>query len=74
MVKCQGTPASTTGSSGAALFAPKAVDSRATINISKGRGEGCVRAARAVRPSREMASTFIGGTSTGNVAFILTAQ
>ncbi|KAH7417011.1 hypothetical protein BKA64DRAFT_656742 [Cadophora sp. MPI-SDFR-AT-0126] len=74
ITKCGGAPTSTTGSSGTALFKLNAVDSGATINVSKGRWEGCVRAARAVCPSGTFSSTCVGGASTGNVAFTLSAQ
>ncbi|KAH8676876.1 hypothetical protein BGZ60DRAFT_468733 [Tricladium varicosporioides] len=74
ITKCGGAPTSTTGSSGTALFKLNAVDSGATINVSKGRWEGCVRAARAVCPTGEFTSTCVGGASTGNVAFSLSAQ
>jgi len=72
--KCGGSPASTTGSSGTALFSLKAATAGATINVSKGRWEGCVRAARAVCPTGTFSSTCVGGASTGNVDFTLDAQ
>jgi len=71
---CQGNPTSTTGSSGTALFALNPTTAGATINISKGRWEGCVRAAIAVCPTGSFESTCVGGASTGNVAFSLAAQ
>ncbi|KUJ22257.1 uncharacterized protein LY89DRAFT_606633, partial [Mollisia scopiformis] len=74
ITKCGGAPTLTTGSSGTALFNLNAVTSGATINVSKGRWEGCVRAARAVCPTGTFSSTCIGGASTGNVAFTLSAQ
>ncbi|TVY28946.1 hypothetical protein LHYA1_G001656 [Lachnellula hyalina] len=74
IVKCGGAPTSTTGSSGTALFTLKAVDAGATINVSKGRWEGCVRAAAATCPTGGFSSTCVGGASTGNVAFTLSAQ
>ncbi|KAH9218929.1 hypothetical protein DL95DRAFT_384755 [Leptodontidium sp. 2 PMI_412] len=74
ITKCGGAPSSTTGSSGTALFKLNAVDSGATINVSKGRWEGCVRAARAVCPTGTFSSTCVGGATTGNVAFSLSAQ
>ncbi|KAF8863467.1 hypothetical protein BDZ45DRAFT_569034, partial [Acephala macrosclerotiorum] len=73
ITECDGAPTSTTGSSGTALFNLNAVTSGATINISKGRWDGCVRAARAVCPTGTFSSTCIGGASTGNVAFTLSA-
>lgn len=74
ITKCGGAPTSTTGSSGTALFKLKAVSAGATINVSKGRWEGCVRAAKAVCPNGEYTSTCVGGASTGNVGFSLSAQ
>ncbi|TVY39118.1 hypothetical protein LOCC1_G004944 [Lachnellula occidentalis] len=74
IVKCGGAPTSTTGSSGTALFSLKAADAGATINVSKGRWEGCVRAAQATCPTGGFSSTCVGGASTGNVAFTLSAQ
>lgn len=68
---CGGNPASTVGESGTAKFTLNAVNAGATINISKGRWEGCVRAARAVCPTGGLSSTCIGGATTGNVAFTL---
>jgi hypothetical protein len=44
--QCRGNPTSTTGSSGDAIFSLKAVSG--TIDITKGRWEGCVAAARFV--------------------------
>ncbi|TVY69005.1 hypothetical protein LSUE1_G006367 [Lachnellula suecica] len=74
ITKCGGAPTSTTGSSGSALFQLNAVTAGATINVSKGRWEGCVRAARAVCPTGSFSSTCVGGASTGDVAFTLDAQ
>lgn len=74
ITKCGGAPTETTGSSGTALFTLKAATAGATINVSKGRWEGCVRAARAVCPTGTFSSTCIGGASTGNVEFTLDAQ
>jgi hypothetical protein len=71
---CGGDPTFTSGSSGTALFNLSATDPGATINISKGRWEGCVRAAQATCPTGSFNSTCIGGASTGNVAFSLSAQ
>ena len=69
--KCGGSPASTTGVSGTAKFVLRATDAGATINVSKGRWEGCVRAARAVCPTGAFTSTCIGGATSGNIAFTL---
>ncbi|KAI0162957.1 hypothetical protein BJ166DRAFT_281752 [Pestalotiopsis sp. NC0098] len=71
ITKCGGAPASTTGQSGTALFTLDAADSGATINISKGRWEGCIRAARATCPTGSISGTCVGGASTGNVDFTL---
>ncbi|KAK3383786.1 hypothetical protein B0T24DRAFT_673619 [Lasiosphaeria ovina] len=72
--KCGGQPApSTTGRSGTALFTLRAADAGATINISKGRWEQCVRAARSVCPTGSLAATCVGGATSGNVAFTLTS-
>jgi len=49
---CPESPAQTTGASGAVIFMLNVATSRATINVSKGLLEGCVRAARAVCPTR----------------------
>ncbi|TVY37379.1 hypothetical protein LSUB1_G003426 [Lachnellula subtilissima] len=65
IVKCGGAPTSTTGSSGTALFTLKAVDAGATINVSKGRWEGCVRAAAATCPTGGFSSTCVGGCVDG---------
>ncbi|KAI2467213.1 hypothetical protein F4781DRAFT_321873 [Annulohypoxylon bovei var. microspora] len=69
--KCGGSPQTTTGTSGSAEFTLKAATSGATINISKGRWEQCVRAARAVCPTGSMSGTCAGGASTGDVDFTL---
>lgn len=74
ITKCGGSPASTTGSSGTALFKLNAATDGATINVSKGRWEGCVRAAKAICPSGAFTSTCVGGASDGNVDFSLEAQ
>lgn len=71
ITKCGGAPTSTTGKSGSAQFSLSAVDSGATINISKGRWEQCVRAARAVCPTGSIKATCAGGASTGDVTFTL---
>jgi len=64
---CGGDPATTVGASGTSKFTLTAVnaDAGATINVSKGRWEGCVRAARAVCPTGTFSSTCVGGTSDG---------
>jgi hypothetical protein len=62
---CGGDPATTVGASGTSKFTLTAVDGGATINVSKGRWEGCVRAAQAVCPTGTFSSTCVGGTSDG---------
>ncbi|KAI6250033.1 hypothetical protein HI914_01503 [Erysiphe necator] len=71
--KCRGNPTSTEGQSGSALFKLSPVEPDATINVSKGRWERCIRAARAVCPNGEFHSTCLGGTSNGDLNFALTA-
>ncbi|KAI0137161.1 hypothetical protein BJ170DRAFT_678017 [Xylariales sp. AK1849] len=71
ITQCGGAPATTTGQSGTALFTLNAATSGATINISKGRWEGCIRAARAVCPTGSLSGTCVGGASEGDVAFTL---
>ncbi len=64
---CGGDPVTTVGASGTSEFTLTAVgaDQGATMNVSKGRWEGCVRAARATCPTGTFSSTCIGGTSDG---------
>ncbi|KAI0107484.1 hypothetical protein GGR51DRAFT_149534 [Nemania sp. FL0031] len=71
ITKCGGAPTTTTGQSGSAKFTLTTDTKGATINISKGRWEQCVRAARAVCPTGSMSGTCSGGASSGNVDFIL---
>lgn len=73
--QCGGAPTSTTGESGTAKFALTAATSGQTIDITKGRWEGCVRAARAVCGDTPFTSTCIGGAdvNAGNVDFTLSA-
>ncbi|KAI1188968.1 hypothetical protein F5B17DRAFT_239130 [Nemania serpens] len=71
ITKCRGAPATTTGQSGSARFTLTTATKGATINISKGRWEQCVRAARAICPTGSMSGTCSGGASSGNVNFIL---
>jgi hypothetical protein len=61
---CGGNPATTVGASGTSKFTLTA-NQGATINVSKGRWEGCVRAARATCPTGTFTSTCVGGTSDG---------
>jgi hypothetical protein len=46
--QCGGNPVATTGVSGTAKFDLKVATAGTTIDITKGRWEGCVRAARLV--------------------------
>jgi hypothetical protein len=73
--QCGGNPTSTTGVSGTASFALQAATQGQTIDVTKGRWEGCVRAARAVCGDSPFTSTCIGGSdgNTDNVNFQLTA-
>ncbi|KZV85205.1 hypothetical protein EXIGLDRAFT_699721 [Exidia glandulosa HHB12029] len=70
--KCGGRPASTTGQSGTAKLALKPVNAGALLNVSKGRWEGCMRAAQAVCGSSPFTSTCVGGTTNGDFKFTLT--
>jgi len=74
--QCGGFPTSTTGSSGTALFTLNAATTGQTIDVTKGRWEGCVAAARATCGDSPFTSTCIGGAdvNAGNVDFFLTAQ
>jgi hypothetical protein len=69
--KCGGAPSETVGQSGSAQFVLSPVDDGAHINISKGRWEQCVRAARAVCPTGSLRATCLGGSSKGDVTFTL---
>ncbi|KAI1381719.1 hypothetical protein F4677DRAFT_439535 [Hypoxylon crocopeplum] len=71
ITKCGGSPQSTVGKSASAEFTLNAATPGATINISKGRWEQCVRAARAICPTGSMKGTCAGGASTGDVDFTL---
>ncbi|KAE8444032.1 hypothetical protein EG329_001161 [Mollisiaceae sp. DMI_Dod_QoI] len=73
--QCGGEPTTTTGESGTAKFTLNAATSGQTIDITKGRWEGCVRAARAVCGDTPFTSTCIGGAdvNAGNVDFTLSA-
>jgi len=64
---CGGDPTTTIGASGTSKFSLTAINAAegATINVSKGRWEGCVRAARATCPTGTFSSTCVGGTSDG---------
>ncbi|WQF77166.1 hypothetical protein CDEST_02180 [Colletotrichum destructivum] len=69
--KCGGAPKSTTGQSGTAKFTLDPTVAGATINVSKGRWEGCIRAARATCPTGSFKSTCKGGASEGDIGFTL---
>ncbi|KAF7954472.1 hypothetical protein EAE96_005593 [Botrytis aclada] len=73
--QCGGEPTSTTGESGTALLRLNAATSGQTIDITKGRWEGCMRAVRAVCGDSPFTSTCIGGAkvNAGNVDFELSA-
>ncbi|KAI1617705.1 hypothetical protein EDD36DRAFT_9350 [Exophiala viscosa] len=74
---CGGDPATTVGASGTAKFTLTAsnADAGATINVSKGRWEGCVRAAQATCPTGTFTSICVGGTSDGaGFEFVLSAN
>ena len=66
--KCGGNPTTTVGESGTAKFTLTALgaDSGATINVSKGRWERCVIAARSICPTGTLSSNCVGGTSDGS--------
>ncbi|KAL6240675.1 hypothetical protein RBB50_012385 [Rhinocladiella similis] len=63
--KCGGDPETTVGASGTSKFTLTPVTQGATLNVSKGRWERCVRAAQAVCPTGTFTSTCIGGVSEG---------
>jgi hypothetical protein len=73
--QCGGNPTSTTGVSGTAKFTLKAATKGQTIDITKGRWEGCVRAVRAVCGDSPAKFTCIGGAAinAGNVKVTLSA-
>ncbi|RWA07450.1 hypothetical protein EKO27_g7650 [Xylaria grammica] len=71
VTKCSGAPESTVGQSGSAKFTLTTATKGATINITKGRWEQCVRAARAICPTGSMSGTCSGGASSGDVDFTL---
>ncbi|KAK6843455.1 hypothetical protein PG990_004665 [Apiospora arundinis] len=71
ITKCGGAPPSTTGVSGTAKFTVNTATSGGTINVSKGRWEQCIRAARAVCPTGSLSATCAGGASNGDIKFTL---
>lgn len=72
---CEGNPTSTVGASGTSKLTLTPVDEGAMITVSKGRWEGCMRAARAVCPQGTFSSTCVGGVSEGvGFGFVLSAN
>ncbi|KAF2143000.1 uncharacterized protein K452DRAFT_297512 [Aplosporella prunicola CBS 121167] len=71
--KCGGRPSATTGEEGRSRFDLQATeaDAGAQINISKGRWERCVKAARLTCPTGTFMSTCVGGATSGDVQFML---
>ncbi|KAI3391121.1 hypothetical protein diail_7930 [Diaporthe ilicicola] len=73
--KCGGNPTNTTGQSGDAKFTLTPTVSGATINISKGRWEQCIKSAEATCTNGSAyTATCPGGASTGDINFELTKQ
>ncbi|KKY37510.1 hypothetical protein UCDDA912_g02500 [Diaporthe ampelina] len=73
--KCGGSPTSTTGESGDAKFTLNPTDAGATINISKGRWEQCIKSAESTCSNGSAyTATCPGGASTGDIDFELTKQ
>jgi hypothetical protein len=66
--KCQGSPTSTTGTSGNAQFSITPVVKGATINVSKGRWEQGIKAVAAIcGADKPFTATFALGASTGDI-------
>lgn len=74
--QCQGQPTTTTGASGDAQLNLQVETEGTNIIITKGRWEGCMRAARAVCGDSPFSSTCIGGANDNrnNVLFQLVQQ
>ncbi|EEA25636.1 hypothetical protein TMatcc_006131 [Talaromyces marneffei ATCC 18224] len=74
--QCQGQPTTTTGASGDAKLNLQVETKGTKIIITKGRWEGCMRAARAVCGDSPFSSTCIGGANDNknNVLFQLVKQ
>lgn len=74
--QCAGNPATTTGTSGTAKFTLTAATAGQTIDITKGRWEACVAAARATCGDSPFTSTCIGGSDVNadNVDFVLASN
>jgi len=71
ITKCGGAPASTVGQSGTAKFSLKPLTAGATLNISKGRWERCIKAARQACPTGSLKATCPSGASSGDTEFTL---
>jgi hypothetical protein len=71
ITKCEGNPTSTVGQSGTSKFTLNPVNAGATLNVSKGRWERCVKAAKLTCPNGSFDSTCVGGTSDGDFTFRL---
>ncbi|KAJ3276359.1 hypothetical protein HDV01_004982 [Terramyces sp. JEL0728] len=69
--RCQGNPTSSSGVSGDARFDIKPVNAGATINVSKGRWEAGVFAARSKCGDSPFTATFPLGTSKGDLRVTL---
>lgn len=68
---CLGSPRSTVGEAGTALFTVAADAPEASITVSKDRWMRCVNAARDRCPTGSLAATCVGGASTGDISFVL---
>ncbi|KXJ86000.1 hypothetical protein Micbo1qcDRAFT_153462 [Microdochium bolleyi] len=71
ITKCGGAPTSTIGQSGTAKFSLKPLTAGATLNISKGRWERCIKAARKTCQNGSLKATCPGGASSGDTEFTL---
>lgn len=69
--RCRTGERETVGRAGSAVFVLRAVEPGASVTVTKGRWEGCVRAARAVCPTGSLRSRCLGGASSGDVEFWL---
>lgn len=69
--RCRTGERETVGRAGSAVFVLRAVEPGASVTVTKGRWEGCVRAARAVCPTGSLKSRCLGGASSGDVEFWL---
>ncbi len=71
--RCEGSRAETAGRSGGAHFALRALDSGASVNVSKDAWAGCVAAARAACPQGSFEGVCVGAATVGDVRFALTS-